>query len=658
MSNEYIVSVMKDLIDELNKATVAYDAGNPIMSDSLWDKKYFHLAELEEKYGIVLDNSPTNSIHFEIKSDLNKITHEHPMLSLDKTKEVANVESFLGDRKWIAMGKMDGLTCSLTYEGGKLVRAETRGNGLVGEDILHNMLVNLSIPHKIPYLEKVVIDGEIICTYDVFHKYEKEFKNPRNFAAGSIRLLNSRECRHRLLTFVAWDVIELIELPHFINKFSLIKQLEQLEDWGFWIPATYWEDEPKEGSVEEAIKFIKCQSELFGYPIDGVVFKFDDLKLRDELGHTAHHFNNAIAFKFEDELYDTKMVDIEWTMGRTGVLTPVAVFEPVDTDDSIVSRASLHNLSVMEDTLGIPFVGQKIKIFKANMIIPQVYEAEKPKEKPNAEIIKLPEICPVCGGPVKIKENDDVRVLICDNPACQGKLINRLDHFFGIKGLNAKGISKATFEKLIEWGWIDNIEDVYNLKDFATEWKKKDGFGDKSVEKILSAIEESKNVTLEKFICALGIPLIGNTVSKNLVKQFNSYQEFRDAVNNKFDFSKLPDFGIEKRAAILSFDYTEADILATKYLNIAVQQVKETKDKLQGLTFVITGTVNKFKNRAELQKYIESLSGKVTAAISKNTNYLICNNKESTSSKTVSAKKLGIPIISEEEFEQLCVDKK
>ncbi len=660
------IEEMKDLILYLNEATYWYDLGKPVISDRKWDSKYYRLLQLERETGTILPNSPTQSIQFEVKDKLDKIKHEHLMLSLDKTKDIEVVKSFLGDQEWVAMGKMDGLTCSLTYENGELVRAETRGNGEEGEDILHNALANITIPNHIPYDKRVVIDGEIICTYDEFEHWKDEFKNPRNFAAGSIRLLDSYESRNRFLTFVAWDVIEFIELPHFIeHPHTLMRQLGKVEDWGFNTPAMIWSYPKSPVSIEDAIEHIKNDSKELGYPIDGVVFKFNDLDLRESLGYTAHHFNNAIAFKFFDELYDTRLRYITWTMGRTGVLTPVAVFDPIDVDGSTIERASLHNVSVMRELLGdCAYVGEPLKVYKANQIIPQIAEAGPHYDygyviaNGGVSANDVIERCPVCGGDISIKENDGVKICICENPACEGKLINRLDHFFGIKGLNAKGVSKATFEKLIEWGWINNIEDVYNLKDFATEWKKKDGFGDKSVEKILSAIETSKNVTLENFICALGIPLIGKTVSKNLVKQFKSYQEFRDAVNNKFDFSKLPDFGIEKRAAILRFDYTEADILATKYLHIIEKTAQEeTTNPLQNLTFVITGTVNHFKNRAALQARIESLGGKVTSAVSKNTNYLICNDSNSTSSKCVSAKKLGVVIISEDDFEQLCVDK-
>ncbi len=650
---------MKDLILYLNEATRLYDAGTPVISDRRWDDRYYRLVKLEKETNTVLPNSPTQSIFFEIRDYLPKIKHEHLMLSLDKTKDPKEVEAFLGAREWVAMGKMDGLTCSLTYEDGKLIRAETRGNGEEGEDILHNAKANLTIPNHIPYKKRVVIDGEIICTYDEFENWKDQYKNPRNFAAGSIRLLNSHDCRDRFLTFVAWDVIDFIELDGEKSNHTLIYQLEQVEKWGFETAPVIWNSTENTCTIQAAINFINEQAKILSYPIDGVVFKFNNLDLRESLGSTAHHFNNAIAFKFFDELYDTQLKDIEWTMGRTGVLTPVAIFDPVDADGSTVERASIHNLSVMEETLGIPFVNQKLKIFKANMIIPQIYEAEKPIDKPSTPIIKLPETCPVCGGSVKIKENDGVKVLICDNPSCEGKLINRLDHFFGIKGLNAKGISKATFDKLIEWGWLTDICDMYYLDDYIDLWKKKPGFGPKSVDKILASIgEASSNVPWERFLCALGIPLIGSTVSKELAKVFNSWDEFRQAVKDGYKFYDLSNFGLEKHRAIMNFDYNEADRLAKWYVTfsdpILEKKASESLAKtFDGKVFVVTGKLQTFKNRAELQADIEKHGGKVTGSISKNTNYLINNDKNSTSTKNIAAQKLGIPIISEVEYREM-----
>lgn len=658
---------MKDLVLYLNEATRLYDLGTPAISDRRWDDRYYRLVQLEKETGTILPDSPTQSIYFEVKDRLDKIKHEHLMLSLDKTKDPEAVKSFLGNREWVAMGKMDGLTCSLTYENGKLVRAETRGNGEEGEDILHNARANLTIPNHIPYNKRVVIDGEIICTYDEFENWKDEFKNPRNFAAGSIRLLNSHESRDRFLTFVAWDVMEFIELPDFIEQpHTLIRQLGKVEDWGFNTPVMIWSYPEAPVSVEDAIEHVKDGSKELGYPIDGVVFKFNDLDLRESLGYTAHHFNNAIAFKFFDELYDTRLKHITWTIGRTGVLTPVAVFDPIDADGSTIERASLHNVSVMRELLGsCAYVGEPLKVYKANQIIPQIAEAGPHYDygyvisHGGVSANDCPETCPECGGDVSIIDNDGVQVLVCTNPLCHGKLINRLDHFFGIKGLNAKGISEATFEKLIDWHWVYDLCDMYNLDDYIDLWKKKPGFGPKSVDKILASIEEaSSNVPWERFLCALGIPLIGSTVSKELAKVFNSWDEFRQAVKDGYKFYDLPNFGLEKHRAIMDFDYDEADRLAKWYVTfsnpILEKKASESLAKtFDGKVFVVTGKLQTFKNRAELQADIEKHGGKVTGSVSKNTNYLINNDKASTSAKNVAAQKLGIPIISEVEYREM-----
>ena len=661
------IDEMKDLILYLNEATRLYDLGTPAISDRRWDNRYYRLVQLEKETGTILPNSPTQSIYFEVKDKLDKIKHEHLMLSLDKTKDIEVVKSFLGNREWVAMSKMDGLTCSLTYENGELVRAETRGNGEEGEDILHNAKANLTIPNHIPYNKRVVIDGEIICTYKEFKNWKNEFKNPRNFAAGSIRLLNSHESRDRFLTFVAWDVIEFIELPKFIKEqHTLIRQLGKVEDWGFNTPAMVWNAIGSKISVEDAIDHIKGDSETLGYPIDGVVFKFNDLDLRESLGYTAHHFNNAIAFKFFDDLYDTRLKHITWTMGRTGVLTPVAVFEPIDIDGSTVERASLHNVSIMRELLGnCAYVGEPLKIYKANQIIPQIAEAGPHYDygyvisHGGVSANDVIEQCPVCGGDVAIRDNDGVQICVCENPVCEGKLINRLDHFFGIKGLNAKGISRATFEKLIDWGWLNDLCDMYNLDDYIDLWKKKPGFGPKSVDKILASIgEASANVSWERFLCALGIPLIGSTVSKDLAKIFNSWDEFRQAIKNNYKFYDLPNFGFAKHDAIMKFNYNEADRLAKFYITFSNPELeKEASESLaktfDGKVFVVTGKLQTFKNRAELQADIEKHGGKVTGSISKNTNYLINNDKNSTSTKNIAAQKLGIPIISEAEYREM-----
>lgn len=631
---------MRELINWLNARTKEYDEGKPSVSDFEWDNKYFELVKMEKESGIYYPDSPTQHISYQAVNKLDKVKHNHPMLSLDKTKSLEEVKDFLGEQSYIAMCKMDGLTCSLLYEDGKLVSAETRGNGIVGENITHNAKAVSSIPQEIPYKERLVIDGEIICDKATFEEFKNEFKNPRNFAAGSIRLLDSAECARRKLTFVAWEVIEGYNHIQF-----LAGKLYEIKCLGFTVVP--WDIDRE---IEDTSKYLVEQAEKYKYPTDGLVFKFNNCEYGKSLGATAHHANNAIAYKFADELYDTKLISIDWTMGRTGVLSPVAVFEPIDMDGSTVERANLFNLSVLREILGGAYKGQSLRIYKANMIIPQVHDADKPSVNP-AEDIALypPETCPICGGRTVEKSDGNSSFLYCDNPSCEGKLVNVLDHFCGKKGLDIKGLSKATLEKLIAWGWVSNYIDLFNLKSYQKEWIFKPGFGEKSVNKILETIEERRaHCTLSNFIAALGIPLIGATVAKDLAKYFASWEEFVNAAEGDYNFWKLPNFGPEMNASLHNFNYNEAKELYNNYITLETPAVTNASSRsLEGMTFVITGKLKTFKNRDELKKQIENAGGKVVGSISSKTNYLVNNDIDSTSAKNLAAKKNNIPIISE-----------
>ena len=629
---------MKALVDRLNYLTKKYDEGHPEVSDKEWDELYFKLVQMEKESGIHLDDSPTSTINYQVVNELKKVEHNHKMLSLDKTKDIEEVKKFLGKNDYVAMCKMDGLTCSLRYLNGKLVSAETRGNGLIGEDILHNARVIPSIPQQIKYQDELVVDGEIICTYEDFKPFSDTYKNPRNFASGSIRLLDSKECEKRNLTFVAWDIVK--GYPNVNDSFIFRLMLLISEKFNI-VPF-------EKGPVEHCVEVLTKTAQDMGYPIDGIVFKFDDIDFGKQQGETAHHFKNAIAYKFYDDEYETTLQNIEYSMGRTGILTPVAVYEDIDIDGSVCNRASLHNLSIMTELLGdLPYKGEKIWIYKANMIIPQVSKAEKRNSSEDFHF-DIPKICPVCGSRTAINESSQ---LYCTNPDCDGKLINKLDHFCGKKGLDIKGLSKATLEKLIDWGWVNSCVDLFSLQDHAKEWVVKPGFGAKSVEKILDSIEESKNCSTEAFIASLGIPLIGRTIAADLAKKFETYEALSKAIDEGYDFTKLPGFAWAKSQALTNFDYTEADKLYG-ILNVkpAPTVVEASEQPLKDMKFVITGSVKHFKNRTELQGLIEKCGGKVVSAISKNVDYLINNDAESTSAKNVAAKKLGIPILTEEEF--------
>ena len=635
---------IKYLTELLIEYTEMYDLGKPVVSDREWDELFFELRDLEKKTGFSLPYSPTKIVNFDIVSSLKKVEHNHPMLSLDKTKSIDEVKFFMGNQQYVAMLKMDGLTCSLRYLDGVLVSAETRGDGRVGEDIFHNALVVPSIPKVISYKGELVVDGEIICKYNDFETFNSEYKNPRNFAAGSIRLLDANECGYRKLTFVAWDVIKGYEE---CNSFFI--KLNKLSELGFITVPNILIDEKEEPFMSSDEEYLKNIAKDLYYPIDGLVFKFNDIEYGKSRGGTAHHFNNAIAYKFYDETYSTELVDIEWSMGRTGKLTPIAIFKPIEIDGAEVSRASLHNLSIMEEVVGIPYRNQKVEVFKANMIIPQIASANK-ADGCDDTVIHMPDECPCCGGKVEIVCENDSKVLMCMNPDCDSKLINKLDHFCGKKGLDIKGLSKATLEKLIDWGWVNNFSDIFNLAEHSDEWSSKPGFGAKSVNNILTAIDNARNTTLESFISAIGIPLIGRSMAKELLKFIDSYEDLRQRVHDKYPFWRHDGFAESKHDALISFNYSEADDVY-KYLNVEnPSRVNNLEQSLEGITVVITGKLHNFKNRGQLEDLVRSRGGKVSSSVSKTTTYLINNDNTSTSSKNMSAKKLNVPVITEEEF--------
>ena len=641
LNREDAIKIMKDNIQWLNDRTAEYDTGQSTVSDTEWDRVYFALVNLEHEWDYYDPASPTQKVQYSVINELKKKTHNHPMLSLDKTKDWNAFIQYFGDRSVVGMIKLDGLTCTLHYQNGELIGAETRGNGQEGEDILHNALVVKNIPNKINHNEELIIDGEIICTVTDFEPFKNEYANPRNFAAGSIRLLDSGECAKRNLKFFAWNLVK--------GGYNLhIENLNLLSRLGFTVvPWTAGFD----SDARDYLTQVACED---GIPIDGLVGRFNDISYGESLGATSHHSRAAYAFKFADETATTHLTGIEWTMGRTGVLTPVAVFEPIELEGTTVERANLHNISVMKELLhGTGWEGQKVQIFKANMIIPQIQSAEEDDERTKKHFT-IPDLCPICGEPTKQITEVDSTVLMCSNPACEGKLINRLDHFCGKKGLDIKGLSKATLQKLIDWKWISKYSDIFNVKNYESEWTCKPSFGEKSVSRILNAIEESKQCELYQYISALGIPLIGVTAAKDLANYFKTWENFITAVNNnEFKFYTLPNFGIEMHYAIKNFNYEEANYIVHNYINIKQVQTVSNDSTLQNAVFCITGTVNHWKNRDELKLFIESYGGKVTTSVSKNTNYLINNNINSTSSKNITAQKLGIPIITENDLLKL-----
>lgn len=629
---------IKELTELLNKASDAYyNTGNTIMEDHEYDTLLEELRSLEQETGFVMMASPTHKVGYEVKSELQKVTHNHPMLSLAKTKDWNEFIRYFGSKDVIGMLKMDGLTCSLRYINGELVSAETRGNGEVGEDILHNIKTVKTVPHKIPYKDELIVDGEIICTYQDFEPFSTEYKNPRNFASGSIRLLDSNECAKRPLTFVAWNVIK-----GFDDENSFLQKLEFIKKQGFtvvpWTSSFDW----------DAKEFLVNKAKRLGYPIDGLVGRFDDIKYGESLGTTSHHSNAAYAFKFNDELTETTLRDVEWTLGRTSTLTPTAIFDPVEIEGTEVSRASLHNVSIMK-SLGLT-KNCTIRVFKANQIIPQVDSADKDGNT----AIEMPTKCPVCNGATAIKQDNESEVLVCTNPNCVGKQLAQFAHFVSKPCANIDGLSESILERLIDCGFIHKFADIYHLENHKAEIIKMDGFGQKSYKNLHDAIELSREIKLSNFIAALGIPLIGKTASKTISRFFGgSYGKFIDAWEHGFDFTVLDDFG-KTMAEAMNNAWVNPNPLwygiDKEFSFIVEKDTTTSSSNLNGKSFCITGSLTHYANRDALVKAIEDNGGKYVSGVSKKIDYLINNDTTSTSGKNKKAMDLGIPILSEEDF--------
>lgn len=635
----YKIERIKELTEELNRLTELYDKGIPEISDKEWDDMYFELVNLEQEYNYVMPNSPTQRINYTVVNELQKVKHNHPMLSLDKTKDIEEIKSFVGNKDWIAMLKMDGLSCSLLYESGRLVRAETRGDGEIGEDITHNAMVIPSIPKIIPYKDRLVVDGEIICKLDDFKEFSEEYKNARNFASGSIRLLDSNECAKRKLSFVAWDVV-----GDFGGECNVLNEkLRRLIDLDFEIvPFTII------GTIEESVEWLKNHTN--NYPIDGLVFKLRKCVEYEAMGRTEHHFRGGLAFKFYDELYETKLLDIEWTIGKTNILTPTAIFQTVNIDGAGISKASLHNISIIKK-LGLTN-NCTVRVYKANQIIPQIDSCLQDGDSD----ITLPKYCPVCGGKTAIVKDNESEVLVCTNDNCSGKLLGRLNFFVSKPACNIDGLSEQILSFLIDKGWVKCFKDIYHLVEHKVEWQKCDGFGKKSVENILDAIEKSRNITLDRFVCALSIDGVGKSASKTISDAFGGdFVEFINAFDNGFDWTTLTDVGDITAQNINNYlAKNEAEIreLAKEFDFTLPTKVEVKENPFMGKTLCVTGKLVHF-TRDSINAKIAELGAKAASSVSKKTDYLI-TNEASGSSKYKKAVELNVPIITEDEFLRMC----
>ena len=639
---------INELVKKLNEAAKAYyQDASEIMSNYEYDALYDELVELEKETGVVLASSPTVNVGYEVLSELPKEQHEKPMLSLDKTKDVQALKEWLGTQKAVLSWKLDGLTIVLTYNNGKLEKAVTRGNGEVGEVITNNAKVFKNIPLSIAYQGELVLRGEAVITYSDFMKINEEivdadakYKNPRNLCSGSVRQLNNEITAKRNVNFFAFSLVKA-EGIEFENSHE--NQMQWLKGQGFDI-VEY--EMVTADTLEENVKGFAAKIESNDFPSDGLVVIYDDIAYGESLGRTAKFPRNAIAFKWADEIRETVLKEIEWSPSRTGLINPVAIFEPVELEGTTVSRASVHNISVMEGLeLGI---GDTIEVYKANMIIPQIAE-----NKTRSGLVEIPKTCPTCGGNTEIRQIADAKALYCTNPECQAKKIKSFTLFVSRDAMNMEGLSEATLEKFIAKGFIHEFADLFKLERYAQEIKEMEGFGEKSYKNLIASVEKSRNTTMPRLIYALGIQNIGVANGKMLAKQYHyEMEELKNA--SAEDLSSIDGIGEVIAKSIEEYFANEKNLQMLNHLldEITLEKPEENNNAqiFEGMNFVITGSVNHFANRNEVKAVIEARGGKVTGSVTSKTNYLINNDTTSNSSKNKKAKELNIPIISEEDF--------
>lgn len=648
---------LKELVSILNKASKAYyQQDTEIMSNLEYDKLYDELLVLENETGIVLANSPTVNVGYEVLSELEKQAHPSPMLSLDKTKEVEALKTWLGNHEGVLSWKLDGLTVVLTYENGELVNAVTRGNGEVGEVITNNAKTFVNVPKTIPYKGNLVLRGEAVIKYSDFNRIndsieavEDKYKNPRNLCSGSVRQLNNEITAKRNVHFYAFslvaDVLSETEMKDVGYNNTMNDRFAWLVKQGFDVVEHF--TVTKETIESQVLDFAERIPD-YDIPSDGLVLSYNDIAYGKSLGRTAKFPKDAIAFKWADEQAETTLIKVEWSPSRTGLINPVAVFEPVELEGTTVSRASLHNVSILK-ALGLG-IGDRITVYKANMIIPQV--AENLTRSNNLEI---PKNCPACGGNTSLKDLNGVQSLYCLNEKCSAKQIKGFTHFVSRNAMNIEGLSEATLEKFIENGYLKKLVDIYHLDRYKEQIVSLEGFGEKSYENLLQSIETSRTVSMAKFIYSLGIAGIGLANAKVIVAYFG--QDFeRITKAREEELVAIDGIGEVLAKAFYDFFRDEERMKEVSELLDEIRFEKEALSEAQilsGKVFVITGSVEHFTNRNELKDYIEKLGGKVTGSVSKNTDYLINNDTTSNSTKNKKAKELNIPILSEEDFIEL-----
>lgn len=642
---------MQELVELLNHARRAYEQEDTeIMSNFEYDKLYDELLGLEQELGTTLASSPTINVGYEVLSELPKERHERPMLSLDKTKEVEQLKDFLRDQKAVISWKLDGLTIVLTYQDGTLSKAVTRGNGEVGEVITNNARVFKNLPLHIPFKGELILRGEAVIGYKDFEKINAEiedvdakYKNPRNLCSGSVRQLNNEITAKRNVCFFAFTLVSA-EGADFKN--SRYEQLEWLGRQGFEVVEHHM---VTADTIEKEVEWFAGEIAGNDFPSDGLVLIYDDIAYGQSLGTTAKFPRDSYAFKWADEIKETTLEEIEWSPSRTGLINPVAIFDPVELEGTTVSRASVHNISIMEELeLG---VGDKIQVYKANMIIPQIAE-----NLTRSGVKDIPCVCPVCGGATKISMENDTKTLYCTNPECQAKQIKSFALFVSRDALNIEGLSEATLEKFIVRGYIKDFADIFHLDRYEEEIKTMEGFGEKSYVNLINSVENSRTTTLPKLVYSLGIANIGLANAKVICRalDYNVDRLYSATIEELNEISGVG--GVIAKTFVDYFaDEKHRKIFEKllKEVNIPKEEVEKEEQIFQNMNFVITGSVEHFANRSEVKELIESKGGKVTGSVTSKTNYLINNDVQSTSSKNKKARDLGIPIISEEDFLKL-----
>ncbi|MBE6007687.1 MAG: NAD-dependent DNA ligase LigA [Lachnospiraceae bacterium] len=640
---------MRELIDILNKAAKSYyQLSREIMTDREYDTLYDELVALEEKTGIVLSDSPTQKVGFEVLSSLTKVRHEKRMLSLDKTKDTQKLKSFLGDKEGVLSWKMDGLTIVLKYEDGILKQAITRGSGEIGEDITHNARVFKNVPLMIKEKAPVTVRGEGIITFRDFEKInetladEDKYKNPRNLCSGSVRQLNSEIAAKRNIHFYAFALVEGGE--HKLRT----EQLDFLKGLGFKVVE---HDIVTAENIEKTVREYEARIEKNEFASDGLVLSLNDIEYGKSLGETSKFPRDSIAFKWADEMAETTLTEIIWNTSRTGLINPIAVFESVELEGTTVNRASVHNVSILKElALGI---GDRIKVYKANMIIPQI--AENLTKSGNAPI---PDKCAVCGGETEIRSLREGEALYCTNPNCKAQLVRSISHFCSRDAMNIEGVSEETIRKFVDEGFIENYTDMFTLESHGEKIMAMEGFGEKSFGNLVASVKRSSDVHMYNFIYALGINHVGLSNAKLLCKNFDfDFERITKATEE--ELLEIDGFGAVIAHSLNSY-FANAENMnllekALGFISFAAEEVNTDAESLSGKTFVVTGDVFEYKNRKELQKDIELRGGKVTGSVSKNTDYLINNDAHSASSKNKKAKELGIPVITEKEFIEMFI---